>query len=806
MSKSKSRLARISEILQRDTQRLAEESEERAIRRLAYMVEPTPLILFPDQEIHVARDQEIYEISPIARDPSSTGLGKTECYFALAYKLGLALWIVCPAHMIESVKKRHRKYNENVGELVFVFSYYDAMNDVKMNNEGREASYKLTIGNKKKGFHIANDFREAVKGNEDKKGILLVFDEHHLTKNRDSARSKATGELIRYIVEEYRKANDENRRDQFHSRIYLCSATHIDKKSQTLNLLINFGIVDGKLIQGSGANKDIRNYMALLEEAIRLAGFKDIKGNEGYKLLRRLNAKHKNLIFNESVSGEFTPKRPNNVVEASADEIMYDIARLVILPLITSEMTPFIPRLTFNAFFDFTTRESEELYINSLMKMMSAAHADRKVRLAYLGQGLRASQQACIPTCVDFLVSLLKRNPNQKVYLVARYLGDNLDLAKDLFEEAGYSVLFMSGKTTMPKRDEILFKFQQQNNTHRVLLFTTALASGFDAHDLSGEFPRDGIILRDYSPSDIDQAAGRLFRRMMKSFGNCYVFNSIRYGGIFRRITEILTDKSQVLKEVSLDVFKKGLERNFPGFYPRCFINGYTIEGKGKEAKRHDILYLNEYNFKDSEGYRIDDEELVRKFIKGEKLPLVDAPLSYLLDADGNKRAVDDTFEGLNGIFGLHTYTTEEPMSYKKSLGSDANPFDEEQVAERIQIFNNIMSEIEEMKKENKKDVVANLGEDDDLDDDLNDLNDLVIDDENYDEDYEGRYEVISEEDSAEAISEEDSYEEVATDEESVAEEEEDSSADASGEEASTEEVSDEEVSDEEVSDDDTGV
>lgn len=726
----KSKIALMIERAKAASAKEEEQKHEKQERALSYQFEALPLILFPDQEEHLDRQEQTLKISPVARDPSSTGLGKTECYFGLAARLGLTLWIVCPAHLRDSVIRRHAKYSANAGEIGFVFSYYDTANNVQVEDENKETRYALTRGNKEDGYSITEYFAEAVQ-----KGILLVFDEHHLTKNSGSARSKATGKLIQYIVESFREAlseaeteDDPEIFEDFRSRVYLCSATHIDKKSQTLNLLVNMGIVNGKLIQGGGS--DITNYMLLMQEAITLSKLKAYKGDSGAILLRKLNAKYQNALFDERIPGKFTTKRPSEAIIAKPDDVMYEVTRLIIFPLITSEMPPFIPRLTFNAFFDFTTRESEKLYLDSLKLMVQAIGEDRFNRLRVLGEGLRMSQQACIPTAVDFLLAFLKEKPTNKVCLIAKYLEGILNVAVRLFEAAGYRVLFMTGKTSMKQRDEILFKFQQRNSNYRVLLFTTQLASGFDAHDLDGDFERRIVMFRDYSPTDIDQAAGRFYRRNMKSFGNCYLFNSLRYGTLQAKLTEILTEKSQVLQHVSLDVFKKGLKRNFPGFYPRCFINGYTIEKKGKELIRHDILYVNEDKLKDSNGYRMTDETLFKKFINHEPLPLVDAPLNYKLDADGKKRAVDETFSGLDDIYWLNTYTKPEPMRYERSVGTEANPYDPEEVEMVTNNLNNIFRQIQELKNKNKNLKIKITNADgDEVDDGIVDGDDLLLPD-----------------------------------------------------------------------------
>lgn len=750
---------RMIENIKKESAREKEKRQDREARALSYQFEAQPLVLFKDQSEHLDRQERILQISPVARDPSSTGLGKTECYFALAHRLGLKLWIVCPAHMRESVLRRREKYSEGAADIEYVFTYYDTANNAQVVDKNGEIQYALTRGNKDDGYTVTRYFKEAVK-----RGILLVFDEHHLTKNRNSARSQATGTLIRYVVEAFREAQeDEDFLEKFRTRVYLCSATHIDKKSQTLNLLINMGIVYGNLITHTAGVTDTQNYMLLMDEAIRLAQLEDYQKKSGKDLLRKLNDKYNGDLFNVR-GGEFTAKQPSKAIRADTDGVMYEVTRLIILPLITSEMPPFIPRLTFNAFFDFTTRQSERLYLDSLIKMVEAVGLSKRgERLKALGKGLRMSQQACIPTAVDFLISFLKEKPTNKVCLVAKYLEGILDLAVSLFKAAGYGVLYMTGKTTMKQRDEILFKFQQKNSNHRVLLFTTQLASGFDAHDLDGDFERRIVMLRDYSPTDIDQAAGRFYRRNMKSFGGCYLFNSLRYGALQAKITEILTEKSQVLKEVSLDVFKKGMERNFPGFYPRCFINGYTIEKKGKQSIRHDILYFNEFKLKDSNGNRLSDEQLIQMFVVNEPLPLVDAPLSYLLDQEGKKRPVDETFKGLKGIYGLNTYTKEQPMKYERSLGSDNNPYDVKEIEKNKNILNGIFREVEELKSKRKiqKIKTATAGEDD-LDDGIADEDDILfVGEEEEFEDYEeGEVLGASQEESIEEEVEEEEEEE----------------------------------------------
>jgi hypothetical protein len=674
MKSNRGTFADLLKQIQQEEEKKHIEPEERETLTVVKPVKG-PYKLADDQQDHLRRLLKITKYSPVCRDSSETGLGKTFVFFSLAKELGVPLFVISPSSITENILSKNRAYT-NTPEISMIRSYAEIMRG----EDGFLESYKNPDNPKAlRDYEIGDDFREMVE-----EGVLLVCDEYHFAKNM-SNRAKAVGTLIKYIVDqyvEYREKVDAYRAGEidtepkkFRSRVLVCSATQMDKEKQALGFLINLGYVNGKLIAGSKENLDTTNYMKLLEEIKVLA-----KGFSKTKEIRQVERELGIKLYDKNLR-PIRPK-PGSREVAIVDSIMYSLTKKVLFDLITSEMKSFIPRLTFNGFFDFDRAEDDRTYKLALLYLSGQAPEETLNRLQEMNKGLILSQLACVYTSVKFLKDVLKKDPSSKVCFSSRFSEKVLPYAKKLFEAdnelgPGYTCLVLTGASanTPAKKEDIVRLYQADNGKYRVLLISVQLGVGIDLHDVSPTGrPRTSIVLRDFSPIDTHQMAGRFFRRGMYTFGNCYLFNSIKYGSSYNQISNLLAKKSTVLKSVTKEQLKLGLKRSFPGYYPRCFMDGTTVDLDGNNQK---ILFLDEEylaskNDAKHGGRRVGDRDLISLYVRNKPLPFVDPPKNFLPvetkdDFPVAYRAVDEKFEGLSGIFWLNEKT-------KKGMSSNYEP------------------------------------------------------------------------------------------------------------------------------------
>jgi hypothetical protein len=619
-----------------------------------------------DQAEHVNRLLDISEISTIMRDSSETGLGKTFVFFSIANQLDLPLFVICPASLVEPTETKLRMYT-NTPKLKRIISYSSLTNSDML--RGEKGDYAPT-----------KRFKQLVE-----KGILLVCDEYHFAKNVDVMRSEAVQALIGEVVQQAEQARRKG--DKFKSRVLVCSATQMDKNEQALGFLYNMCYVSGRLIQRRGNSINTSQYMKFLRICGSLA-----KSEQQFNIVTSIEETLQVKLFDE----DYGPLEPEENEIKQSDAIMYQLTSNVIFPLITSEMKPFIPRLTFNAFFDFSRRQDDDLFQTGLKLLLQRSDET----LAAITKGVLYTQMACVYQAVEFLCAFLKKYKNSKVCLAASYVEGVLDVARDRFGSKGYAVLALTSsnaKTAAQKAERV--KLFQEDNNWRVMLMTSSLGVGIDLHDLapSGR-PRISMVLRDFSPISTHQMAGRFFRRNMYTFGPCYVFNSLKYGAAYNHITETVDKKSAVLKRVTKDIFSPEMTRSFPGMYPRCIVGGTIVDNQNQSQN---ILYIDEFLLMDqNKGKRLPDAELINRYINNEELAFVDKPLWFRKEESTPERdgypaklvPVDETFEGLKGIYWLNNFIEKGlTTNYTPKVGQSArNRYEKEIIPELTAIFDEI--------------------------------------------------------------------------------------------------------------------
>lgn len=628
-------------------------------------VEKRDIVLLLDQEDHVLRELDIAEISPIIRDASDTGLGKTIAFFELAKRLNLKMVIISPAAVSTSTQNKYDSFN-GLPELVYNLSYdfIKGGNSVLVNRYKEKDEY----GKIRYRYEASEEFKELVE-----EGILLVCDEFHHAKNESSAKTHGIRALIKCIVNAFE--NDKTGTSA-RSRVVVCSATQMCKTVQAQTFLINMGLIDGPINSSTDGKNNLQD---LLEQATYIE--QNIRGMEN-KLsdeLRGLQEHYKVKIY--SNRGAVLPDAVDNLTgtggfsTALLEQLCYNITTNVLFKRITSEIRPFLPKLSFNGFFDFHDDDDRRLFVKGINMLLGEELEDDDPdnMLALMTKGVNLIHQGAYKSACDFLYRWYEADPTCKIILCSKQKTDVLKPAVEYFVELGVKrseiILFTGDVGDAKKKFDLIQKFQEHSNKYRVFLFTTTIGAGFDLHDTNpaGQ-QRISVCIQDFSAIDAHQSLGRTSRIGMYTFGLSFIWNSIEYGGAFNAIAEKIREKSDVLGMITTKQKKIGEERFFPGNYPRYIDSVY-------EPGQFQGLYINEEALaRKNGGMRLPDGELLKMIAAHDPLPIYDSPLSFIPSNDdfpaltkinrkslpAGKTVVSDEFNGLEGIYRVNPRITDK--------------------------------------------------------------------------------------------------------------------------------------------------
>lgn len=395
-------------------------------------------------------------------DCSVMGSGKTYTTVYIAKKLKLPLFVVCPAAAI-SVWNRLCKLNDIA---IIYITTYEAL---KGGNTGPKHPYLVCDEGV---YSVTPEYTQLVE-----KGILLIFDEVHKTKNVDTRNSKACTVLARHI--------------SGNSRLGLLSASPFDKEKHVESILKLLGIIrQQKLLDFNPATLEYR-YLGLRDA----------------------------LNFFESLDPHTTHSilSDYHITGNTCRQILFNLYVTLLVPKISFSMPP--PPLPSkdlkNGYYNMTDEGSRNLSL-AVSKLGNAIHyvAHNVMQNLPIDWSVVTKCLVNIETAkVEIFSRLarrdLRRYPRCKVILML-YNIDSINTLESQLSQ--YYPLIIHGKLTKTQRVRVIDTFQNDDR-YRLLLCTVGTCNmSVSFHDMKGDMPRRLYINPRYSAIDIYQATGRVYR------------------------------------------------------------------------------------------------------------------------------------------------------------------------------------------------------------------------------------------------------------------------------------------------------
>lgn len=379
-------------------------------------------------------------------------------------------------------------------------------------------------------------------------GVLVVFDENHLVRNRDTLRGQAALTIVNRIIafNSARRAN---------SRITLLSASPGNKEEHTFSLIKMLGL--------TSYNKLYVNNQP--------TGYNDIYA-KAYK-------------YNSGVANQIATHNPVNEAEALA--FVHKFYVHIFKPIMSSSAPlPEIPmgRDFKNGFYhilDERNRLDIKIGINMLeelkkrqeptptnlsesqvekLNMIGGVDISDKKGFELLTMGLMRIERGKVNDIARVAHQTLSHSTRAKVIIGVNYRS-SIGQLQLLLQR--YNPLVLTGEVTkQSKRDEIIGSFQANSGQHRLLLMITTVGSvGIDLDDKYGNWPRTMLLVPDYMFLAKYQATGRIARVDTQSLATLRFF----YGkGDFIEEKNLLDSMVKNSKFAS-DLLSSDVHIPFPG-------------------------------------------------------------------------------------------------------------------------------------------------------------------------------------------------------------------------------------------------
>jgi hypothetical protein len=457
-----------------------------------------------DQEVALCQiisrylDPELGNLNLVQLLPADTGWGKTRVaqYAALilSHLFDMHPFVVCPANL----RNQWRDIFKQLKITPIAILSYDEIRGQKRNTVLKHPFLRRN----EEDFTATDQWLSELE-----RGVFMIVDESQKLKN-DSAQHFATIELI------YTLCNTEPRQ----SRILHLTASFIDKPDNWKCLMRCFGYSKktatmqmnpgtGQIMWRNSPNPRKARY--LLGEVMAEAEKIDARRAADSLLAvnHQVSAKNLPVILNYLWVHVFRPQ----VVIPVTDPIYKHPETLV-----------GFKRERYNGFY-----ELEPEGLAKAMVAMRNLRAGGIVRdngvidMRAANTNFGVIQKALMLLCEAKLRTVVRlalhhlRTSNAKLVLCIPFIAGQENIFKEL---ALYGPLILNGDVKMDDRPEVLAKFNEPNDKHRVIVMTPAVGGiGVSLHDTHGGFPRIFYGTPTYNFMDWLQASGRTWRRGLMS-------------------------------------------------------------------------------------------------------------------------------------------------------------------------------------------------------------------------------------------------------------------------------------------------
>lgn len=493
---------------------------------------PLTIDVLPHQEKHIEGiEAALYDKVYGVIDTSVMGNGKTYTTTKIAYDLNLPMVIVCPKRIVP-VWEGMRRFG---AKILSIHSYET------MGYAGKSFPY---LDKANKIFVATQVWLDLVN-----KGVMLVLDESHRVKNKDSQRTEAAAQMIRPITLGTK------------SRYMLLSATPYDSEKFITSSFRTLGYTTARILSDLNKVTKVRDNTGIID-VVR-------------------NAMNLDPDATQDVLDDF-PSISDNISSATANSLANELfIRVYKKHIIFSMVSPKLDKDVGTLYANMTELEYARyrLAVRNLSEVVlfnedtgEVGSNSGKDRLALLSIATRDIEHVKVGIFAREAAKILNEDPNSKVVIAITYNTTIPMLIERLAELTDVKAMIINGEDPYRRYIEDTIKaFQEPNNTYRLLIVNIASgAEGISLHDLDGRFPRTMLLSPSYSILKLHQASGRIIRVGAKSLGTVRLL----YGKYCmdpdidvkeQRIADALTRKTKVMASILDQAVRDGIK--FPGEY-----------------------------------------------------------------------------------------------------------------------------------------------------------------------------------------------------------------------------------------------
>ena len=484
------------------------------------------LYLRENQEPHVERLEEILSEQYCAFDMSSLGSGKTYTTSALSLRLEFPhVVVICPASL-EAKWKTMKRFGIKIDHVVSYQSLRSRVNAIPRHGllQRHDTIEEGTF------FTPTQLYSKYID-----EGCLVVFDEVQHIKNKND-QFYACQALTTSIL-----------RSGGISRFIFLSGTPIDKEEQAIHMMQLMGMIRSQ-----------KMFMYSKEEnRLRLIGAQEL------------------VDFCKAIDAlatlDFLRLHPFN-----KDNVRHNcylmFQRIVKKSIAVAMPSPALEIDVKNGYFNIKHEEDKQKLIRGIVSLQSSVMFDEKSQTVNIAKGTFASinpalktiESAKINDMIRVAKDQLEKNKMCKVGVFCNFL-ESIDRLQSSLKD--YNPIVLRGSVHKIKRQELIDKFQADNNDCRVVIgLISVVATGIDLDDKFGNRPRFAFAIPNYSILNLHQLTRRFIRLDSKSVPVFRFF----YGKVSRKELSILNSlarKSNVLSD-TLESQVTAENLKFPGELP----------------------------------------------------------------------------------------------------------------------------------------------------------------------------------------------------------------------------------------------
>lgn len=387
-------------------------------------------------------------------------------------------------------------------------------------------------GGLKINYKITKDFVDVVN-----QGLLLVIDECHRVKNKETSSSKALKTLTSYIA-----INGGV------SRFIFLSATPYDKPEHSKTVYGLIG-VSTKKMYGKSFTQDWE--------------WKTMGLGQIVNFCKELNP----VVTNEIISN-YEDTLDNNPTAQVINEVCYNLYRDVFVPaIVRSMMKPPLPdelKPEYYNLFMYMNESEHQIYNDAVTKI--PVYGDDNGKGIISGLVHKNVEVSKLTSTIRTIRYFHKTQPNAKIIVYQNHIETLLAIANTFRDE---NPLIYSGDVKLTKKKDrkgIVNKFNEPNLNHWLMVASTkAGGESISLHDTDGRFPRIMLISPSFHFIESVQAAGRTNRIGVKSKPVIYFLYG-GYEGLELRYLNTTVAKSRNTKGTLQKEIQS--ETIYPGDYP----------------------------------------------------------------------------------------------------------------------------------------------------------------------------------------------------------------------------------------------